>query len=608
MGKMPPVGGPRSAAATPPPAQALQRGFAAYQRGDLGEAERLCRGVLSAKADAFDALHLLGIIAARTGRPREAVELLQRAVSANPNDAAAHGHLGNVLRGLGHSEEALASYERALLLDPRYAEAHYSRGNALTDLKRHAEALESYQRALALMPNSPEPHNNRGIALNALGRPAEALQSYERALALKPNYAEAHNNRGIALFELGRYTEALASHERALALRSDYAEAHYNRGVALKALNRTVEALASYEHALVLRPDYPEALNDRGIALFDLTRHADAIESYERALALDPDDAAAHWNLALCRLLLGDFARGWREYEWRLKVGPQGDRARSFVQPLWLGGQPLTGKTILLRGEQGLGDTLQFCRYVKEVAALGANVLLEVQPPLVQLLADLDGLTQVLQEGSPLPAFDYHCPLMSLPLAFKTDLHSIPSGVPYLRSDAARVAAWRERFGARTRPRVGFVWSGSVLHRNDRNRSIALAEMLRMVSERVEWISLQKDVNESDATLLASRADVRHVGGELADFADTAAVVELMDVVVTVDTSVAHLAGAMAKPVWILLPSNPDWRWLLDREDSVWYPTARLFRQRVTGDWASAIRRLGDELERHFQFSVGREP
>jgi tetratricopeptide (TPR) repeat protein len=581
-------------------AQAIERGFAAYQRGDLPGAERLFRAALKAKTDHFDALHVLGIIAARTGRAQEAVDLLRRAIASNPGDAAAHSHLGNVLRALDRPAEALQSFARALALKPDYAEAFYNRGNALGDLKRHAEALESYERALALLPNVAEIHNNRGVALNTLDRRVEALQSYERALALRPDYAEAHNNRGIALFELNHLAQALESHERALRLKPDYAEGHYNRGVALSALHRPAEAVQSYDRALALDPAYTEAYNDRGIALFDLGRQALALESYERALALKPDYAPAHWNLAMCRLVLGDFARGWQEYEWRRRVGPQADRQHDFAQPLWLGEQTLEGKTILLQGEQGLGDTLQFCRYAKDVAALGAKVLLEVQAPLVPLLAKLDGVTEVLQGGSRLPSFDYHCPLMSLPLAFRTDLDNIPSRIPYIRSDAARVADWQQRLGIRTRPRVGLAWSGSTAHRNDRNRSIALAEMLSVVGDWGEWVSLQKDVNGSDAALLASRPDIRHVAADLQDFADSAALVELIDIVVTVDTSVAHLAGAMGKPVWILLPANPDWRWLLDREDSPWYPTARLFRQPALGDWASPLRRVREELERQF--------
>ena len=579
----------------------MERGFAAYQRGDLVEAERLCRAVLNAKTDHFDALHLLGIITARTRRTQEAIQLLQRAAGSDPKDAAVQSHLGNVLRGLNRPAEALQCYERALTLKPDYAEAHYNRGNALCDLKRPTDALESYERALSLMPDIAEAYNNRGVALNALDRPTEALTSYERALALKPDYAEAHNNRGIALFELRRYADALESHDRALRLRSNYAEGYFNRGMALNALHRPAEALQSYERALALEPGSAEAYNNRGMALFDLMRYAEAIESYERALALKADFVSAHWNLALCRLLLGDFALGWQEYEWRLKVGQQADPGRRFVQPRWLGAQPLDGKAILLQCEQGLGDTLQFCRYAKNVAALGARVLLEVQPPLVQLLADLDGVTQVLEEGSPLPAFDYHCPLMSLPLTFETDLRNIPSHVPYVRSDAVRIAAWQQRLGVRTKPRVGLVWSGGVAHRNDHNRSIALAELLPIVSDWADWLSLQKSLSESDAELLASCPHVRHAGDALGDFADTAALVELMDVVVTVDTSVAHLAGAMGKPVWILLPCNPDWRWLLDRADSPWYPTARLFRQPAVGDWTAVVRRLREELGREFR-------
>ena len=322
--------------------------------------------------------------------------------------------------------------------------------------------------------------------------------------------------------------------------------------------------------------------------------------SYERSLALKPDYAHAHWNLADCRLMLGDFAQGWQEYEWRWKLEQRDFAQRDFAQPLWLGAPALHGRTILLHSEFGLGDTLQFCRYATEVAALGADVVLEVQPPLVPLLSGLKGVRQVVARGAALPAFDYHCPLMSLPLAFKTDLGNVPAEIPYLASDPARVALWREKLGPKRRPRVGIAWSGSQSQRNDK-RSMALAQMLPLLGDWAEWLSLQKEVPDSDLTLLASRGDVRHLGEELADFADTAAVVELIDVLVTVDTSVAHVPGAMGKPVWILLPFNAhDWRWMLDREDSIWYPSARLFRQAAVGDWAGVIGRVAAELQRRF--------
>src|SRR6266567_517967 len=476
---MPPVGPlagtPGGAAALTVP-QAMQHAIAAYQRGDLVEAERVCRLALEVKANYFEALYLSGIIAAQTGRTEEAARLLSKAVMANP----------------------------------RIADAHYNWGVALGELKRPAEALERYGRAIALKPDHADAYYNRGVALDELDRPAEALESYDRVIALKPDYAEAHNNRGLALGRLQRYAEALAS--------------------------------------------------------------------YERAIALKPDYATAHWNLADCRLLLGDFALGWQEYEWRWRLQQRDNGRRDFQEPLWLGGKTLEARTILLHSELGLGDTLLFCRYAKEVAALGATIVLEVQSPLLRLLADLEGVTQVVPRGALLPAFDCHCPLMSLPLAFKTDLSNIPAHIPYIRSDAARVADWQAKLGKKNKPRVGVVWSGSKALKNDR-RSMALGDMLPLVRDWAEWVSLQKEVRESEAALLASRADLRHVGGELEDFADTAALVELMDVVVTVDTSVTHVAGAMGKPVWILLPFNPhDWRWMLDREDSPWYPTARLFR------------------------------
>ena len=578
--------------------QAMQRAIAAYQSGEPAEAERLCRLVLDANEEYFDALYVLGICAGQAGRAKEAADFFSRALAVNPNSADACYNRGVALGELKVPSEALKSYERAIALRPVHADAYYNRGIALGELDRFTEAVESYGRAIAIKPGYAEAYNNRGIALNHLQRYAEALESYSHAIAIKPDYARAHNDRGVTLGELGRRAEALESYERAIALEPRFAEAHNNRGNVLSDLERHAEALASFDRAIALKPGYAEAYYNRGNTLRDLHRHAEAVDSYERAIALKPDYADAHWNLADSRLLLGDFARGWEEYEWRWKLPPREKGRREFPQPLWLGAQPVQGKTILLHSELGLGDTLLFCRYAKEVAALGAKVVLEVQPPLQTLLANLEGATEVIAKGAPLPAFDCHCPLTSLPLAFKTDLGNVPARIPYIRSDPARVAAWQARLGQKKKPRVGLVWSGSSALRSD-TRSMTLAEMMPLVRDWAEWVSLQKEVPATESTLLASRADLRDAGGELRDFADTAALLELMDVVVTVDTSVANLAGAMGKAVWILLPFNPhDWRWMLDREDSAWYPTARLFRQSAAGEWASVIRRVGEELGR----------
>ena len=560
--------------------------------------------LLDVKPDSFEALYLLGIIAEQAGRAEEAVVLLSKSVAVKPGIADAHYNLGVALGELKRTVEALESYERAIALRSDYADAYFNRGVALAELDHPTEAVESYDRAIAIQPDYAEAYNNRGIALSRLQRYVEALASYEGAIAHKPDYARAYNNRGVALRDLERHAQALDSYDRAIALRPDYPEAYNNRGIALAELNRPEAALESYKRAVALKPDYAEAFYNFGNALRDLNRIKEAIDSYERAIALAPNYASAHWNLADCRLLLGDFALGWQEYEWRWKLAQNDNADRDFQQPLWLGAETLQGRTILLHSELGMGDTLLFCRYAKEVAALGAKVVLEVQPPLLPLLSDLEGVAQVVPRGAPLPAFDYHCPLMSMPLAFKTDLSSIPACIPYIHSDPALVAAWQEKMGDKTKPRVGLVWSGSMLLKSDK-RSMTLAQVLPLVRDWAEWISLQKEMDEPSTALLASRADIRHLGGQLKDFADTAALVDLMDVVVTVDTSVAHLAGAMGKPVWILLPFNShDWRWMLDREDSVWYPTARLFRQSANRDWASVLNRVNDELIRHFDAPI----
>jgi tetratricopeptide (TPR) repeat protein len=578
----------------------MEYALAAYHRGDRVEAERLCRLLLSGMPDYFDALFLAGIMAEQAGKAERAVELLSKAVTVRPDVAEAHYNHGVALGDLRRFEEAVASYERAIALKHDYADAYFNRGVALAELGRTVQAIESYDRAIAFNPGYAEVHNNRGIALDHLKRYEEALANYDRAIALKPDYARAHNNRGVALVRLERHADALASYDRAIALKSDYADAFANRGIALGELDRPAEALRSYERAIALNPRYAEAFYNRGNALRDLNRHAEAIVSYERALALKPDYAAAHWNLADCCLLLGDFARGWQEYEWRWKLERNQNFQSDFQRPLWLGAEPLEGRTILLHAELGFGDTLQFCRYTREVAALGARVVLEVQPALLPLLSGLEGVALSVARGDRLPLFDCHCPLMSLPLAFKTDLTNVPVHIPYLHSDAKRVDLWRQKLRNTGKPRIGVVWSGSMALRNDR-RSMALKDLLPLVREWAEWVSLQKEVRDSDAVLLASRPDLRDAGAELNDFADTAALVGLMDVVVTVDTSVAHVAGAMGKPVWIMLPFNPhDWRWMLNREDSIWYPTARVFRQPANGDWASVVGRIDDELVRQF--------
>jgi predicted O-linked N-acetylglucosamine transferase (SPINDLY family)/ADP-heptose:LPS heptosyltransferase len=572
------------------------RGNALKDLMRLDEALASYDHAIALKPDFAEAYSNRGLALRCLNRLDEALASYDKAIALKPSYAEAHSNRGNALRELNRPDEALANYDEAIALKPDFASAHFSRGNVLRDLKRLDEALASYDRAVALKPDYAEAYSNRGVALHDLKRLEEALASHDRAIALKADFAEAHGNRGNVLRDLKRVDEALASHDRAIALKPNYAEACSNRGNALRDLKRPDEALASYERAIALKPDNAEVYSNRGLALHDLNRLDEALASYNRAIALKPNFAEARWNESVCRLLMGDFESGWKKYEWRWQNEKLGLAKRNFPQPLWLGDEPLEGKTILLHAEQGLGDTIQFCRYAKRVAELGAKVVLEVQPALKSLLASLEGVSQVLGKGEALPPFDYHCPLLSLPLAFKTRLESIPADVPYLSSDPRKAASGRLRLSESGAPRIGLVCSGSATHKNDHNRSIPLAKLVAAMPAQVRLYSLQKDVREADQAVLNSRPDITHFGNELKDFSDTAALISQLDVLISVDTAVAHLAGALGVPVWVLLPFSPDWRWLLDRDDSPWYPSARLFRQPAIDDWASPLARVSEAL------------
>ncbi|MEP7181889.1 MAG: tetratricopeptide repeat-containing glycosyltransferase family protein [Betaproteobacteria bacterium] len=509
--------------------------------------------------------------------------------------AELHCQRGNEASRLGRNAEALASYERAVALKPDFAEALYSRGAALQRLARFEDAVASYDAVLALLPHHPGTLNNRGAALQGLGRIDDALASYDLALAAQPEFVDALRNRAGALLEAERWEDALASYDRARALGAESAAILVGRGNALHELRRHREALACYDRALTLAPDDAEALNNRGAALQELQRYDDALASYARAIDLRPDYAEAHYNDGVCRLLLGDFDRGWREFEWRWKTPAVADYNPPFDRPLWLGGEDIAGRTLLLHPEFGLGDTLQFCRYAPLAAARGARVVLQVQRPLMALLSGMAGV-DVIARGDPLPEHDFHCPLLSLPLAFDTRQDAIPAAVPYVVAAPALIRKWESRMGPRTRPRVGLVWSGNAKQPNDRNRSSRLAALRPLLGLPAQFVVLQTEMRAEDRAVLAAHPEITHYEGEFADFADTAALLSLMDLVITVDTSVAHLAGAMGRPAWIMLAHVPDWRWLLHRDDCPWYPTARLWRQPKAGEWASVVARIGREL------------
>lgn len=469
--------------------------------------------------------------------------------------------------------------------------------------QRMAEALHFLSAALDSNPGCAEAMSNRGLALHASGRHDEAVSSFLNALRLAPAHPEFLYNLGNAYLELGSLQEARASYDAVLKGRADHVGCLVNRGNVLLRLNDPVAALASYDAARALMPRHPQILTNRGHALRRLDRPAEALLDFKAALVAAPEFAEAHFEAAMAHLALGDFEAGWRAYEWRWKTGAFASHRRAFRSAPWLGEQPVAGKTILLHAEQGFGDTIQFIRYAPLLARAGARVICEVQSELQALLSEVEGI-EVITAGAPLPSFDLHCPLMSLPLACATRPDTIPNAAPYLAAPGERVRHWRERLGERGGPRVGFVWSGSPTHKNDANRSIPLARLAGLIGELpARCFSLQSDMRATDVEALRGLPGLDHLGAELRDFGDTAAVVSLLDVVVSVDTAVAHLAGALGKRTLVLLPHAADFRWMRERDDTPWYPTATLFRQSAFGDWDSAIGRVREEIRRCLEAS-----
>jgi tetratricopeptide (TPR) repeat protein len=541
----------------------FKRAMAAYEAGQFADAEQLCADMLRAEPTDFDAHRLRAVVQFRSGR----------------------------------AKEALASYDRMLALSPDYVEGHNNRGVVLAELARFDDAIASYDTALALRPDYAEARHNRGIALLDLERTADALADFDHALAIRPDYAAALHNRGVALVAMARFPEALASFDRALALRPEDADAQVRRGNVLEELNRFEEALAIYDKALTARADIApgtaawmaEVHDRRGRVLMELRRFPEAIASFETAQALAPDLAHAYVNDATARLLTGDLARGFAMWERRRK-----NRPPHFAKPQWDGFDSLYDKTILLHGEERASDSIQFCRYAPQVTGRGARVILQVAPPLRQLMSSVGGVSQLLSDGEPVPDFDLHCPLASLPRAFGTKLDTIPSGTPYLRPPTELLLAWEMRLGARKRPRIGLCWAGNPRHEGDRRRSIGLGVLMPLFDLDATFVRLQKELRPGDDAMLESR-DVLDPT-EMKDFCDTAAIISRLDLVISVDTSVAHLAGALGRPVWILLAHTPDWRWLLGRNTTSWYPSARLYRQATPGDWGEVAGRVKSDL------------
>jgi len=524
------------------------------------------------------------------------------AMAIRPDCASDYINRGNVLYDMKSFHDAVTSYERGIMIEPQSVEGHVYRGAALLELKRFEDAAANFQLAIAIKPDYAEAYNMQGNLLRTIQRFTDALACFDRAIWIKPEDAEALNNRSNALRDLYRLDEALLSCDAAIAIKPDYAEAFSNRAFTLYDQERFDEALWNCDQAISLKPDLVEAWLNRAKVLQELKRFDEAITNLNKAACIDPASAEIYHNLSHLLLLLGHFEDGLAFYEWRKKSAePKGNR--SFNKPLWTGKEDLFHKTILVHWEQGLGDTLQFCRYIRLLSERGAKVLFAPQKPLRRLLATLDGLCEIVDEDDPCLAFDFHCPLLSLPLAFKTLFSEIPARDAYLLADGARVEKWKAIIGD-TGFRVGVCWQGST-GKIDAGRSFSLREFQALSQiPGLRLISLHKGAGEAQLADIPEGMSVETLGSEFDSgpdaFLDTAAVMMCCDLVVTSDTAVAHLAGALGVKTWVAVKHVPDWRWFLDRSDSPWYPSMRLFRQHSHGDWNGVFRDIGAAIQDEF--------
>ncbi|MBR8331923.1 tetratricopeptide repeat protein [Burkholderia ambifaria] len=606
---------------------AFDRAYAAHRAGRLAEAEHGYRAALGTNPADADALHLFGVLRHQQGQHAEAADLVGRAVELRPGDAALQLNLGNALKALGRLDEAIERFRNALTLAPEFPLAHYNLGNAYAALQRHEDAVDAFGRALRLTPDDASIHNNLGNALNALGRHDDALAAFHRALELRPGHAGAHNNLAMALNAMGRADDAIAHFQAAIAAQPRFVAAHFNLGNTFEALGRHGEAAAAFEAALALHPPFPLALFGLANALCALGRQREALPYYERAVGLDPSFSLAWLNLGNAHHALGAHEMALRAFDQALRVAPDlklaqlhravtlltlGDFTRGLpayetrhdtpgatplgTLPRWQG-EPIASHTLLIRAEQGFGDTLQFVRFVPLVRARCARVVLEVQPELVALLAPAATrwrVTLVAQGAAKPPAADIACTLMSLPFLLGLQPSDIVAGKRYLDAPDSARRRFRGSLGGQSKRKFGLAWSGR--RQAQENRSMpfdALAPLLALPD--IDWVVLQPALDEDERARVDSHPRVHHLDGRLNDFADTAALIERLDGVVTIDTAVAHLAGALGKPLWIMLPFAPDWRWFTG-DDCPWYPHARLARQSAPGQWLDVAATVADAL------------
>jgi tetratricopeptide (TPR) repeat protein len=571
-------------------------GVALGELARFDEAEAAYRRALALDRHLTRACFNLAVALAEQGRLAEAEEAYRAVIAREPTYRGVWLNLGNILTDQSRHAEAVAVYRRGLDADPDDPGLLSNLGAALYRQRLLDDAIVQYRRVIALTPDDLAALRVLGLVLQEVGELREAADVYRRTLALDPADHMILTNLGGCLCELGALDEAIDSWERALSLKPDHAPAHTNLGVVFEKLERIDDAVASHRRAIAADVSYAKAYANLAVALRNAGEIDEALAVSHQAIALDPERPIAHYNHAHFLLMNGDFAGGFEAYRWRRHCKMLSDGDPVFTEPEWRG-EPLDGRTLLVFAEFGLGDALHFVRYLPMVTAKGGRIILQVQPALAALLRQLPNVT-VIPRGEPLPPFDLQLPLMSLPRVFGTTLDTIPVDIPYLRPDPAKLARWRAALADVTALKVGVVWAGNARHKGDRQRSLSAASVLpRLVMPGVQLYSLQKEPRSEDGEVLTSLGyDIIDLAPALGDFADTAAAVAALDLVIAVDTSVAHLAGALGRPVWMLTPYALDWRWLRDREDSPWYPTMRLFRQSSPREWDDPLLRLSAAL------------
>nr|WP_298257622.1 tetratricopeptide repeat-containing glycosyltransferase family protein [Bradyrhizobium sp.] len=582
------------------PAALYEAGVHHLSAGRHLDAQICCQKALALDAGHADTLHLTGLLCLQAGQLDHAIEWISRAIRQQPKTDYLT-NLGNALLKLGRREEALATFDKAVQLEPDNAGLWKTLGDVLADMVRLAEAILTYQHALKLNPRLWEAAHKAGTLLHQLGRTEEALDLFSLHEQMPADDSLKLQMRALSMYILERFEEGLQDIQSAHTIDPTDAGTCSYVGVFLRQLKRDEEALPWFDQAIRLRPDFLGAFHNKALALVQLHRFDGALAIYDQMKAISSSAAAADFDASLIQLLTGNFETGWAGREARSNVPGLAVSRFEFSQPRWLGKESLAGKTILVPEDEGMGDTIQFARYLPMLAARGARVIVRVNDPVLPLLAGIQGVSQCIPHSvEALPAFDLYCPVGSLPLAFETRLDTIPPGVGYLpQPSEARMKIWEDRlsgcFGVEKKLRVGLVWSGNPKHLNDRNRSIPMQLYLRLLDLDAAFISLQKDPRPDDKAVL-EQADIIDVSTHLTDFTETAALINCLDLVITVDTSVAHLAGALGLPTWILLSYQPDWRWLLDRDDSPWYPTVRLFRQDETRNYGPVLDKVRSEL------------